>query len=411
MDCRALESGELVERYLRGELDSALQDEFEVHTLECPKCLQVLELFLTVRDDLTQRAHEIRIHPLVQRVRFRWQWVAVVSMLTLVCGLGVFSWRRNQDMTASSQLQTPVVSSPRVSSGSGKDAQESVASPSPVFARQQPKGPQLPAAKSQPANGVAPVTSSSQEPRRDEIVSVPTALPGTQAPSSQNSADRTLASVGAHPNEGVPQPGLASNEAASDEEAKELFRLGIVQAPPYTFSGLAGFSMKSSKSGKPGSPHDSALATALSNGKPGQTHSSNAGRAYFQNAMDAYVEKRYADAIDLLEEAVKVEPNAPDANFFLGICRLLQAKPADSIAPLKAALANEKSPFTQSAHFYLAKAYVQTRNLAAAEAELHAAAAMSGRLSADVRSTLNRLQALRAKEEKLKQPEGLSKPD
>jgi len=44
---------------------------------------------------------------------------------------------------------------------------------------------------------------------------------------------------------------------------------------------------------------------------------------------------------------------------FLAICRLMQGKVADSVAPLKVALTNEDSVYTQSAHFYLAKAYIQ----------------------------------------------------
>ena len=67
----------------------------------------------------------------------------------------------------------------------------------------------------------------------------------------------------------------------------------------------------------------------------------------------------YPDAAILLERAVEAEPTAADANIFLAICRLMQGKVADSVAPLKVALTNEDSVYTQSAHFYLAKAYIQ----------------------------------------------------
>jgi cytochrome c-type biogenesis protein CcmH/NrfG len=120
--------------------------------------------------------------------------------------------------------------------------------------------------------------------------------------------------------------------------------------------------------------------------------------------MDSYVDKRYADATDLLEQAAKAEPNAADVNFYLGVCRLLQAKPTDSIAPLQAVLvnvnanANDTSPWAQSAHFYLAKAYIQIGDLTDAETQLQTAAALTGRLSAEASSELTRLQAVRASE-------------
>ncbi len=182
-------------------------------------------------------------------------------------------------------------------------------------------------------------------------------------------------------------------EVASDETAKELFRLGTVQAPPYTFSGFA------SASGRALSVDPGALS-----GK----HSKSPGdqpRPFFRDAMDAYVDQRYADATDLLEQAARAEPNAADVNFYLGVCRLLKANPADSIAPLQSVVADEKSPWAQAAHFYLAKAYIQTGDLAHAESQLQAAAAMPGRLKAEAGSELTRLQAVRMSKENKKNPE------
>ena len=121
--------------------------------------------------------------------------------------------------------------------------------------------------------------------------------------------------------------------------------------------------------------------------------------------MNAYVERRYADALDLLEQAIQIEPKASDVNFYLGICRLLEAKPGDSIAPLNAVLRNQESPLTQAAHFYLAKAFIQTGSLAQAEAQLLSAAAMPGSLSTEAGLELARLQALHVPERKPKNTE------
>jgi hypothetical protein len=84
-----------------------------------------------------------------------------------------------------------------------------------------------------------------------------------------------------------------------------------------------------------------------------------------------------------------------DVNFYLGICRLVEGHPADSIPVLKAALSSPPSPLTQPAHFYLAKAYVQVQLIAEAEHEMQEAAAMPGRLRAEARALLARIQALR----------------
>ena len=119
------------------------------------------------------------------------------------------------------------------------------------------------------------------------------------------------------------------------------------------------------------------------------------GRTLFQQAMAAYVDGHYADAAASLENALRVEPAATDVNFYLGICRIVDGHPADSVLLLKKTLAAPPFSLTQSAHFYLAKAYVQMQKLDEAETEMQAAAAMPGRLAAAARTLLPRIQALR----------------
>jgi tetratricopeptide (TPR) repeat protein len=112
--------------------------------------------------------------------------------------------------------------------------------------------------------------------------------------------------------------------------------------------------------------------------------------------MAAYVEKRYDDAVELLEAALKDQPGAPDINFYLGISLLMKGKPEESVGPLQTAAANEKSPYQQSAHFFLAKAYLQTADLARAENELQIAASTPGSRASEARSLLERIHALRS---------------
>src|SRR5947209_19990335 len=54
---------------------------------------------------------------------------------------------------------------------------------------------------------------------------------------------------------------------------------------------------------------------------------------------------------------------------------------------------SENSPHSQSAHFYLGKAYLQMRDIPRAQAELESAAALAGRLTGAAKSTLARLRA------------------
>jgi TolA-binding protein len=303
-----------------------------------------------------------------------------------VMGLYRYGQRSRTDI---SQRQTPAPSEPTLPV---EPAKETTATSVPTSeAPLRPQHPKPQAKETASHNRVASTLTTSSQQAKKEDSAVPAVIPTPSA----SSKDAGIATAGIQ-SQMTPVPELASNESA-DEVAKELFRLGVVQAPPYTFSGFAG-SSKTSNSQKTHAARDAGLGAAVSTGAAGKTPAAETARAQFQNAMDAYLEKRYAAAAALLEEAVSVEPNAADANFFLGICRLLEAKPADAIPPLNATVTNERSPYTQAAHFYLAKAYVQTGNLSQAEAELRTAADMPGRLTGQARSMLVRVQAVRVRQ-------------
>ena len=59
MDCEQIARDELVEKYLQGRLEPALESDFQVHVLECPECLALLETCEDIRDDLAPRAAAI----------------------------------------------------------------------------------------------------------------------------------------------------------------------------------------------------------------------------------------------------------------------------------------------------------------------------------------------------------------
>ena len=60
MDCEQVARDELVEKYLSGQLEPTLQRDLQVHILECPECLALLETCEDIRDDLAPRAAAIR---------------------------------------------------------------------------------------------------------------------------------------------------------------------------------------------------------------------------------------------------------------------------------------------------------------------------------------------------------------
>jgi hypothetical protein len=397
MECRQLHRDELAEKYLHGQLDPAARDEFEVHVLECEPCQRQVEAILTLRQELAQRAPQIRAYAQVERPGFRWQWVTVAAFALVVC-VGLVEFQRMK-ATKSAKLQVRPPSSNSITVGEtievpttkSSSANSPLVDHLPVDGRNYInftlKDSHVPRDRA-PSTGAAPSPGwdAREQPARSSLVHV------DGADAADNSVNG--ARVSAPPqdtNSAQTPPGpekVLGPEAASDEAAKELFRLGTAQAPPYTFSGLASSSARAVNTDP----------RALS-GKSGKS-AADQQRPFFRDAMAAYVDQRYTDASDLLEQAARAEPNVPDVSFYLGVCRLLLGKPADAIAPLQSVLADEKSLWAQSAHFYLAKAYVQTGDLTQAEEQLQAAAGMAGNLKAEAASELTRLQSIRAGGEK-----------
>lgn len=120
--------------------------------------------------------------------------------------------------------------------------------------------------------------------------------------------------------------------------------------------------------------------------------------------MLAYVDKRYADAAALLQDTVKLRPIDWEANFFLGICRLMLSNPLDAIPPLQVVADNRDTSIAQQGHFYLAKAYLQIEDLPSADRELKAASALPGHLQQQAQSLLNDFNSLTAPNKKSREP-------
>ncbi|HEY1272173.1 MAG TPA: tetratricopeptide repeat protein [Terriglobales bacterium] len=383
MDCREADREELVEKYVSGQLDPEAQDDFEVHILECETCLRAVEVCQTLREELAERAHEIRGQTKVRRAWLSWL-IPAVALAMIVVGLGVYQVRKlyRAPAVASVPRAAPTIPGPadagNLPSGNhdltlSSDSSAKAPSP-PVRNSKSPTHSSQLATRSQDAEihatdqaPDATLAKSGGQAKKDEVV-VP--LPSTGQDSKEKAATATI------------QP--AAEPANTQEVEAELFRLGTVQPPPYAFAGTATTKTQ---------PGKGLLGSGLSENP---RHPGLAKRPGFESAMVAYIEGHYERAASLLEEDLKTEPLAPDANFYLGVCQLLVGRPAASIPFLRTALAKEKSQWIQPAHFHLAKAYIQTRDLAAAEKELKAAAAMPGKLSGQAAADLARLQALKS---------------
>jgi tetratricopeptide (TPR) repeat protein len=86
--------------------------------------------------------------------------------------------------------------------------------------------------------------------------------------------------------------------------------------------------------------------------------------------MRQYTRGNYAACISGLRAALKLEPDAPDARFYLGINYLLTSNKEKAIEELRRTAELGDTPYLDGAHFYLAKAYLRENDLTHAEDEL-----------------------------------------
>ena len=111
----------------------------------------------------------------------------------------------------------------------------------------------------------------------------------------------------------------------------------------------------------------------------------------FRKAMQHYVRGDFRDAIPGLQSAVKVRPQTASFNFYLGACYLMTKQPDSAIEFFQKALSLDSSTYAGQAHFYLAKAYLQQRDVSRAEDELQKAVLGGGTLSSEAAEILRQL--------------------
>lgn len=438
MACRDVDKNDLASKYLNGQLDPAAQDDFELHILECRNCQHSLEALQAMRDVLAARAHEIRSYSSVAHGRLRWEWIGAAALFVVACGFGLapFALHRLAGSKLAQQKsptpnltanKTEVSAAEKVSGLSSKGVPETHSAPSigpaptsgltvgGAGARPNQVSVDGADAVDKSVNGIRAAVPKEamkesqlkrQAGKAQDELPVSSDLPAT-ARSPANAVEPTLVEPSKTEASQTIDNRKIENLPINNRDyltftllAVEVARLGKVTPPTFTFSEVA-VSKKSL--------FQAPLFAFDASRVGGSSHSNT--RSLFQAAIRAYAEKRYGDAKALLEDEVRLAPDVPEVNFFLGVCRLVTGKPSSAVQPLQSVLTNKESPYVQSAHFYLAKAYLQLGDLEHAEAQLEAAAAMPGQLQAEAKSTLTELQSFLATEKEKKRPEQSDRPN
>jgi tetratricopeptide (TPR) repeat protein len=333
MVCREIEDNDVAAKYFAGELGPEVQDEFETHLLECIHCQDSVESLQLASEDLALRAHEIRNHSREPRFGVRWSWVVIAASMVLAATLLMLPLHhRSAVLKFEVARASPTV--PGTANKSNHDLDMT----------------------GQRARMQTVQIRAGQGPKVD----------GSSAHISTEPTTQPLFEEEVHLNKA---PDVDSDATLSANE--RMARLRLVKPPPYSFAATS----------RPGTGNREGTGFSSQAGRPSRFPSTPLAQSLFHEAMLAYVEKRYNDAGALLEDAVKQAPGSTEINFFLGVCRLINGPfAADAIEPLKLAAMDEKSPYSQSVHFYLAKAYAKAGDWTDASKEMRRASALPGPL-------------------------------
>ena len=174
---------------------------------------------------------------------------------------------------------------------------------------------------------------------------------------ASNSPEPPVATPAAHPQ--PPQPTADAGPVAAPEPAPPLEQLARVEPAPYnpgTFRTV---------------PDEATMR--------------------FQRGMERYQQADYPGASAELADAAMLDPAAPHIRFFLGVSQLLSGETAKAIDSLRATAALGDTPYLEESHFYLAKAFLRTGNVAAAQAQLKQAAALDGSKRAEANRMLEQI--------------------
>jgi tetratricopeptide (TPR) repeat protein len=111
----------------------------------------------------------------------------------------------------------------------------------------------------------------------------------------------------------------------------------------------------------------------------------------FENAMQHYVNGGYASAIPGLRTAVKNSPRTARFSFYLGACYLMTGQTSSAIASFRKTISQKEQPYSNQSHYYLAKAYLQSKDVASAKKELQMTVDLGGGMADEAGEVLHQL--------------------
>jgi tetratricopeptide (TPR) repeat protein len=111
----------------------------------------------------------------------------------------------------------------------------------------------------------------------------------------------------------------------------------------------------------------------------------------FHGAMQFYVKGEYAKAIPGVRTAAEANPQSASFNFYLGACYLLAGQTDTAIESFRQTVSLGDPAYSESAHFYLAKAYLRKKDVARAKDELQRTVQFHGSLEAPAAEILRQL--------------------
>jgi len=111
----------------------------------------------------------------------------------------------------------------------------------------------------------------------------------------------------------------------------------------------------------------------------------------FHKAMQFYVKGDYAKAIPGVRAAAKANPQSASFNFYLGACYLLAGQNGPAIVSFRQTVSLGDPAYSESAHFYLAKAYLRRKDVARAKDELQKTVQSHGSLESESAEMLRQL--------------------
>jgi tetratricopeptide (TPR) repeat protein len=111
----------------------------------------------------------------------------------------------------------------------------------------------------------------------------------------------------------------------------------------------------------------------------------------FHTAMRFYEKGDYTKAIPGVRAAAKANPQSASFNFYLGACYLLAGQTDPAIVSFRQTVSLGDPAYSESAHFYLAKAYLQKKEVARAKDELQKTVQFRGSLESGAAEILRQL--------------------